>query len=1556
MNAHSDIHARKKFALAPSSGTETPNSLRSRAKARLVELLGEGEIGGLVDGGRSIYFDTTPLLNEQGKPNFKGVTWDIRTGLPDQPYVNGSPYVETPYAVEAQVKNDGSMIQRTVMERNADAVRFVVRIPALAYQDPDSGQIKPTSVAYAIDVRNYGGAWEERELIQIFNEKTTSPYQRATRVSLDPNGYPWDIRVRRVSKDSRKTELQNETWWESYTVLVEGKFTYPNTAFIYMEADAKQFGQSNIPERRFDVYGLKIQVPTNYDPVTRAYTGIWDGTFKKAVSDNPAWVLYDLLTQDRYGLGQYIDASTIDKFGAYQIARYCDELVPDGFGGMEPRYTYNGAIRNRQEAMKVVQSITTAFRGMAFWSLGQVFYSADMPSDPVKLVTPADVIGGRFNYSGTALKARHSVAMITWNDPSDLCRPAVEVVVNEDLIRKFGWNETSAQYPGCNSRGLAHRYGRWMLYTEENETDTVEYETSWDHANIQPGNLIAIADPAKAQVRNGGRLAETSTTWQTLDQPFPRQVGTTYYLMVEMPDGKIETRQIAEFSTDNSRVRVFPALSATPVLGAMWVIAGDVQPRLFRVLAVTETDKHIFKIQALLHDPTKFARIEQGLKLDPVNYTRPRTSINPPTNLNAVESLYFQNGVAKARLSVSWTPSNDFMASGYRVSADTPNGFVSYGEVAGTSIDIDDATPGAWVIYVQAVAITGPNSAEESLEFTVKGWESVNAPYVSHLEIVGRGSETTFGGSDCALTWRNNFPGSTYELGSEPNGAGTGNTNPFFRDNLIRIVDVDSEQVLRTEKLTTTEYTYRFDQNYEDSARLGLTPRRKFRVEVTVRDTIGRESVAAKLVVENPVPDLIIPTVTAGVESVFVSYVVPEDLDFAGALIWISQDASFNPLTTTPAYDGLNNLVSLPAEKFQTYYVRIGAYDSFGRTGINISPPIEVTANGYEVDQTPPDPPGALTLSSDVVRADDGTIRVNLVAEWGASASENLAAYEVDIQLDGGNWISFTTATPRYEWPSVQSNSTYHIRVRAVSRLGSPSIYTPIGSILTAANTTEPGAPSGLTASASLRSVYLRWVNPSDPDIASVEVWSSLTNDLGSAVLVGSSQGIAFTHAGVATGIQRFYWVRARNTSGLSGPYNAAAGVSVTPGQVAEGDIAANAITADKILAGEINGSHLNINTQLPPTITVGTTGVSIGNPAALVNLNSTVIQPGKIQISGATTLASWRDGTDTTKIAGGNIAANSILANSLTIGLRGIDIAGLEFGYVVAENKVTWTAGVITYMNDAGVMTTQAISAGNAVWTSGTLYVAWQMGQGTLTASSNINAVAGANFVRLATYRGARDLVANYGRTIIDGASIVTGSITADQLSVGELITNNAQIKGGIITNTHLAGNITFDKMAGGTLSAATAVKIGGDRFTLWASSQTLEIHDGQAGNLSRPDITGRLRVKIGKIGANPTDYGAQFFDASGNMIFGTGGWGTNAIPASALQPLDATSASTFISSALITSAMIQNLDASKINATSLSAISINAGDIRAGTIGNTDGTVMFDITNGYLLITETL
>jgi len=1384
-----------------SQGVESNNTLRSAAFARIVELLGEGEIEGLVNGGVSIYFNQTPVVNANGTVNFRGVQWESRVGLPDQTGLPGNATAENEISVGVQVQYSVSPTAVTIVDPDVSSARVIVRVPAL-YNEDSNGNIKPTSVSWVVEVQSNGDAnWTVMETVNISNQKCTSPYQHQSSFTLPVGGAPWNLRVRRLTADSSNINLQNSTYWDSYTTVVAGDFTYPNSAVVGLTIDSELFGASSIPSRSFHVKGRKIHVPSNYDPVARTYSGIWDGTFKVAYSNNPAWVFYDLLIDDRAGIGEFIDATKIDKWSLYTIAQYCDQLVPDGSGGQEPRYTFNGVLNSREEAYKALQNITACWRGMAYWSLGQVFATADMPEDPVKLVSPANVIDGHFNYSGTALKTRHSVAMVRWSNPILFYGPDVEVVVNDKQLQQYGWRESNVTAMGCTSRGQAHRMGRWLLDTEQNSTETVEYTASWDHIDIRPGNVIAIADPAKAQVRLGGRIqAIESQSILTLDQPFPPVAGQSYNLMVELPDGTIGSQPIASFSGDDKTVTLANDLSQAPLVGAMWVITGtDVAPRQYRVISIQETDKHLFKVTAVFYDPTKYARVEEFVDLAPIQYSRPKSTILPPANFQVQESVYFQNGVAANRLSFSWSPSDDFLASHYLITGTSPNGggVITIGQSQVTSLDADGIQLGDWTFNIQSVGYDGRVSTNVPLEYTVQGWAATPPPYVSMLEVFNGGSNPRFNGRDCHISWENNFPGSTNEVGQGT--AGAGNVNPFYRCNIVSILDASTSTVLRIETVYTNDYVYTYDKNVADNVAYNRGPQRSFIVSVAVQDTLGRQSADVTLAVDNPVPDIIFPTVTSGAQALYVTYVNPSDPDFVGCFIWASTDPGFDPLSTTPAYQGPNNLVAIPGDLGTTYYVRITGYDQFGTDNLNISPPFAVIVGGYTPDTTPPAVPTDLTLSSSTVTLSTGEVQETLVAVWDPSPSSNFAYFDVAIQDGSGSFISYQTSLDTFSWPNLIPGHTYTVKVRAWSQTAFASGFCAPLSITMPAKTTGPGNITGLTAAASLKSVYLQWTNPADRDLDHIEIWISADNVLADAALAGTSYGTAFTQAGLTTGVVRYYWVRPVNTSGIAGAY--AGPVSVTPGAVANGDIAAGSITADRIVAGTITGDLLNIHTSLPATITIGTSGVEIGDPAALINDNNTTqIQPGLINISGSTTLASWRNGTDATKIEGGSIAANTIAANALNIGLRGITISGLIFSFNTSTSVLSWTAGTIQYVNDAGALTTVSVAAGSVTYTGTSIYVWWVKDATTL--SNGSAATSSVNAINFASYSALAGLVVSYGQTIIDGSSIVTGSIKAAQIAAGSISAD--RIAAGSLTATQIeAGSITGDRLVAGTITA---------------------------------------------------------------------------------------------------------------------------------------------------------
>jgi len=376
---------------------EAPDSLRSKAYARVVDLISEGEIEGLVDGLQSVYLDDTPIQNPDGSTNFSGVTLETRNGSQQQSYVPGFSSVENEVVVGVEVKASQPVV-RSITDPDVDAVRVKVSVPQLTNQDTTNGDLNGSTVNFAIDRQVNGGGFVEM-INDTISGKTTTKYQRSYYVPLAGSG-PWDIRVRRITADSTSSAVQNKTFVESYTEVVESKLRYPNSALVALRVDASQF--SSIPRRSYDMKLLRVRVPVNYDPATRAYSGVWNGTFKIAWTDNPAWCFYDLVSSTRYGLGGYIPEAQVDKWALYRVAQYCDQLVPNGLGGFEPRFTCNLYLQTREQAYKVVQDMASIFRGMVYWSGGAITVTQDAPADPVYQFAPSNVVDGEFAYQGSA--------------------------------------------------------------------------------------------------------------------------------------------------------------------------------------------------------------------------------------------------------------------------------------------------------------------------------------------------------------------------------------------------------------------------------------------------------------------------------------------------------------------------------------------------------------------------------------------------------------------------------------------------------------------------------------------------------------------------------------------------------------------------------------------------------------------------------------------------------------------------------------------------------------------------------------------------------------------------------------------------------------------------------------------------------------------------------------------------------------------------------------------------------------------------------------------------
>lgn len=682
---------------------EAPNTLRSAATARIIDLLGEGPIVGLVDGLKSVFLDDTPIQAADGSYSFAGVTISERTGEADQEPIPGFPAVESEVDVSTQVKY-GLPIIRTVTNLEADAIRIKIQTPTLTSQDPTTGDINGSFAQLAVDVQASGGTWKRQGVI-ILSGKTTSPYEKQKRIELAGTG-PWTVRVTRQTADGTSI-IQNDTHWTSYTEIVDARLTYPDSAIIGLQVDARQFG-SDIPSRSYDVKGRIIRVPSNYNPDTRAYAGLWDGTFKLAWTDNPAWIYLDLATHPRYGAG----LENIDKWSLYQIAQYCDELVPNGYGEMEPRFTVNTVLAEQVDAIKALNQLASAFRGMTYWGSNSAVAVADMPSDPVKLVSPANVINGEFEYSGTGMRERHSVALITWNDPEDGYKKQVEVVEDADAIRLFGWRQLDVTAFGCTSRGQAHRLGRWLLYSERAETETVTYTAGVDHADLRPGDIIALSDPSLAGARLSGRVRVSGLLELQLDKVPSEVAGADWFFDVMLPAGVIERRQVQAFT--GNVVTLTEPLTAEPVVAAMWVLSSvAVEPRQFRVVSVSEKEGARYQVTAVEHDPDKYARVELGLSLPERDTSLiPTGPLPSPLNITVEEYLYRAGVGVRSGASISVTPPADPRISMYEFQVWRPGGsdFGPLSTQSGITADLQDTNPGEYRMRVRSLTVTGLRS------------------------------------------------------------------------------------------------------------------------------------------------------------------------------------------------------------------------------------------------------------------------------------------------------------------------------------------------------------------------------------------------------------------------------------------------------------------------------------------------------------------------------------------------------------------------------------------------------------------------------------------------------------------------------------------------------------------------------------------------------------------------------------------------------------------------------------------------------------------------------
>ena len=689
--------------------TEQADDLLSVAKLKMLLAISEGEIQGDLTA-QQIYLNDTQLANDNGTYNFTGVVWDWRKGTQDQSYIQGMPEVDNELSVGVTV-TQAAPWTRQYSNLSLDAVRVKLSLP-VQYAYKDNGDMVGTETQYAIDLSTDGGSW-----VQVvdgrFNGKTTSEYQRDHRIDLPRATTGWSVRVRRITADSTSSKLVNAFRVFSFAEVIDSKLRYPNTALLYIEVDASQFnGQA--PKITCKPKGKLVRVPTTYDPVSRTYSGSWQGDFKYAYTNNPAWIFYDLVLDKIYGMGNRVDASMIDKWELYSIAQYCDEKVSNGAGGTEPRFTCNVFIQSQQDAYTVLKDIAAIFRGITFWGNSQIFVNADVPQvdaggnvDVDFVYHAANVIDGLFTYAGGSYKNRYSSCQVGWSDPLNHYSDTVEGVYDEELVRRYDVREMSLTAIGCTSQSEAHRRGRWAILSNAKD-GTVSFGVGLDGYIPVPAEIIGVADPFRSGKQNGGRISAVNGKSIKLDRKVDYGVGDR--LVVNLPDGTAQTRTIASVSADKQTVAVATAFRVTPDVGAVWAIDSDnLAIQYYRVTSISSNGDGTFTVAGVQHDPDKYRYIDDGVRIEPAPITvTPVKVLNEPGNIKIAQVSFVEQGLSVASMQVTWDRVEGAISYVAQWRKDKGD-WVNVSQTSAQGFSVDGIYTGVYDVRVRAV-----NAAEVS--------------------------------------------------------------------------------------------------------------------------------------------------------------------------------------------------------------------------------------------------------------------------------------------------------------------------------------------------------------------------------------------------------------------------------------------------------------------------------------------------------------------------------------------------------------------------------------------------------------------------------------------------------------------------------------------------------------------------------------------------------------------------------------------------------------------------------------------------------------------------
>lgn len=751
--------------------SEAPDSLSSVAFVQVVEVIGEGEIEGLVNNEYSVYIDGVPLRDLQGTPNYRPFTLMFRNGTQDQEYMEGFTGTLQTTDVSAKLYYN-TPLMRVVPDQYTDAIRVTISVNGLS-ETTDKGEIIEASVQFRIAIKKASGNTWVQGPIQTIKGKTSSKYQRSIEMMVsslgtpDPAGY--HVQVTRLTENASSSLLVNDVYWDAYTSINYEKYTYPLRAMAAVRIDSRYF--STVPTRSYHVRGRRIAVPKNYDPVTREYrttgtgttNGAWDGTFKIAYSNNPAWCYYDMLISTRYGLGRRLSVNPatlsspfIDKFALYNIARYCDEKVPTGLniqvlgepssGGfdtegvpfanvpinqreMEPRFTLNVVINTQSDAYKMLGQLSSVFRGMSYWAESSLIAVQDAPGPVEFILTNANVKGGKFKYQGTSRAQRRTVAIVGWNDPKENFRQRYEYVQDVAGIKKWGVRSEEFIQFGCTSQAEARRAGLWFLYTEKSEKEGIVTTGGLDSAYILPGMIGEVYDRYKAGQRWGGRTLEVSVNQVKIDKAVNLVAGN-YEIKIRMPDGTLEARTLAiTVSGDKDVFDLVPDLPAVPVVGSLWGLTSDaLSPRIVRCINRTQAGADGYEFLLVEHNPSKFDAIEIGAALKQYDFSSlDMDDVDVVKGLSSKEYSFkpYVGAPTQTNVLLAWDQITSPLHRTYRVRMVSANYTFEVKDQTDSSVEFKDVSPDTYTVSVWAINQFGKLGPEAKDTIVVTGSDSV---------------------------------------------------------------------------------------------------------------------------------------------------------------------------------------------------------------------------------------------------------------------------------------------------------------------------------------------------------------------------------------------------------------------------------------------------------------------------------------------------------------------------------------------------------------------------------------------------------------------------------------------------------------------------------------------------------------------------------------------------------------------------------------------------------------------------------------------------------------